>query len=292
MSIQRERFINPLTDFGFKRLFGTEPNKDILISFLNELLPSHHRIKELSFGNNEQVGNTPIDRKAIFDLYCIADSGERFIVELQKVKQKYFKDRSLFYATFPIQEQAEKGDDWLFRLEAVYTIGILDFTFDEDASGNDDFYHLVELKDQHDRVFFDKLKFIYVELPKFTKKVDQLSTEQDKWLYVLRHMAELEQIPSDLSSGIFGKLFSEAKIANFSSDELAAYRNSIKYSRDLRASIWTAAEEGREKGLEEGREKGRTEKALEIARTLKASGVPTAVIAASTGLAEAVITDL
>ena len=85
-----ERYINPLTDFGFKRLFGTEPNKDLLIDFLNVVLPNAHQVQNLTFRNNENIGNTLIDRKAIFDIYCQGETGEKFIVEIQKGKAELF----------------------------------------------------------------------------------------------------------------------------------------------------------------------------------------------------------
>ena len=128
----QEQYVNLLTDFGFKRVFGSEPNKQLLIDFLNTLLPAHHQIQELSYRSTENLGNTPVDRKAIFDIYCQGQcqgqNGERFIVEIQKAKQNFFKDRSVFYASFPIQEQALQGD-WNFQLAPVYSIGILDFIF-------------------------------------------------------------------------------------------------------------------------------------------------------------------
>jgi predicted transposase/invertase (TIGR01784 family) len=104
----KDKYINPFTDFGFKKLFESEPNKDLLIDFLNSVLPPHHRIKDLTYTKNEYLGSVEIDRKAIFDLYCTAENGERFRVEVQKAKQNWFKDRSVYYATFPIQEQAQK----------------------------------------------------------------------------------------------------------------------------------------------------------------------------------------
>ncbi len=131
-----DKYVNPFTDFGFKRLFGEEPHKELLISFLNTLLPERHQIQDLQYTKNEYQGFSSIDRKAIFDLSCISSTGERFIVELQKAKQNFFKDRSLYYATFPIQEQAIKGE-WDFKLAAVYTVGILDFVFDEDIQAHD-----------------------------------------------------------------------------------------------------------------------------------------------------------
>lgn len=86
----QDKYINLLTDFGFKRVFGTEPNKHLLIDFLNTLLPEDRQIRDVTFKNNENIGNTPIDRKAIFDIYCQGENGERFIVEIQKAKQNFF----------------------------------------------------------------------------------------------------------------------------------------------------------------------------------------------------------
>lgn len=280
------KYVNPLTDFGFKKLFGEEPNKDILIAFLNEVLPEHHTIKDLTYAKSERLGHTAVDRKAIFDLYCIAENGERFVVELQKAKQNYFKDRSLFYASFPIQEQAQRGE-WSFELQAVYTIGILDFVFDEHRDQKD-FYHLVELKDQRNRVFSEKLKFIYVELPKFTKTADELTTDFDRWLYVFRHLAELNDRPEQLRNRIFEKLFEVARITNFSPVEKEAYEESLKYYRDIKNVVDTAHEEGRE----EGREEGSQQRARSIAQRMKAAGVSSAEIADFTGLTEAQINDL
>lgn len=102
-------FINPFTDYGFKKIFGEEVSKPFLIDFLNSILPSHHQISDLTFKNTEQLGQTDNDRKAIYDIYCESLTGEKFIVELQRIHQEFFKDRTLYYATFPITEQAKKG---------------------------------------------------------------------------------------------------------------------------------------------------------------------------------------
>jgi len=246
----QDRYINLLTDFGFKRVFGTEPNKLLPIDFLNALLPQHHRIKDLTFKNTENLGNTPIDRKAIFDIYCEAENGQRFIVEIQKVKQKFFKDRSLYYASFPIQEQAQKGE-WNYQLEAVYTVGVLDFIFDEHED-EEQLLHQVKLKDQDCRVFYDKLTFFYIELPKFTKTLEELESQFDKWLFLLRHLSKLNHPPELLEEPVFEQLFEVAEIANFSRTEQDSYLNSLKYFRDLNNAIDTSREEGWEKGREVG----------------------------------------
>jgi predicted transposase/invertase (TIGR01784 family) len=259
----QDRYISLLTDFGFKRIFGTEPHKNLLIDFLNTLLPTHHQIADLTFRNTEQLGSTPIDRKAIFDIYCQAVSGERFIVEIQKAKQNFFKDRSIYYATFPIQEQALKGE-WNYELSAVYTVGVLDFIFD-DHKNQSQLLHIIQLKNQDCQVFYDKLKFIYIELPKFTKTLDQLTTHFDKWLYLLKHLANLNDRPQPLQEGIFNELFDAAEIANFSPTEQDTYQNSLKYYRDMNNVVDTARQEGRKEGREEGREKGR-EEGIELER--------------------------
>jgi predicted transposase/invertase (TIGR01784 family) len=249
--LSEERYINPLTDFGFKRLFGTEPNKALLLDFLNVVLPEHHHIQDLNYRNSENVGSTQIDRKAVFDIYCQSVVGDRFIVEIQKAKQNYFKDRSVYYTSFPIQEQGQKGD-WNYKLSPVYAVGILDFVFD-DHKNDPTLLHTVELKDQRCEVFYDKLKFIYVELPKFTKTVEQLESHFDKWLFLLKHLPNLDDPPQPLQDEIFRLLFEVAEIANFSREEQKAYQNSLKYYRDLKNALDTSKEEGIAEGEERER---------------------------------------
>lgn len=298
MSFLKDKYINPLTDFGFKKLFGTEPNKILLIDFLNQILPQKHRIKDLSYSRNEQLGLNELDRKAIFDLYCTGESGERFIVEVQKAKQNFFKDRSIYYASFPIQEQAQKGN-WDYRLEPVYTVGILDFIFDDHKS-DEELLHTVALKNQRCEVFYDKLKFIYIELPKFKKQEQDLETQFDKWLYVFRHLSNLQDRPRKLQDRIFQKLFEAAEIAKFSPEERNAYEDSLKYYRDLKNVVDTSREEGIqegiEKGIKEGVEKGIKEgiekRNFEIANKMKEKGMSKAEISELTGLNDNEINDL
>lgn len=302
MSALKDKYINPLTDFGFKKLFGTEPNKILLIDFLNQILPKKHQIKDLSYARSEQLGLNDLDRKAIFDLYCIGESGERFIVEMQKAKQNFFKDRSIYYASFPIQDQAKKGN-WDYRLDPVYTVGILDFIFDDHKS-NDELLHVVELKDQKAEVFYDKLKFIYIELPKFRKTEQELENQFDKWLYVFRYLSELQDRPQKLQDKVFKKLFEAAEIAKFTPEERDAYEESLKYYRDLQNVVDTSREEGikegreegREEGIKEGREEGikegKEKERLQIAKELKNNGIPIDIIQKSTGLSQEEIEQL
>lgn len=252
-----EKYINPFTDYGFKRLFGEEPNKDLLLDFLNELLKEEQgEIKNLTYLKTEQLGTSEADRKAIFDLYCENEKGEKFIVELQKTKQNFFKDRSIYYSTFPIREQAQKAD-WNYELKSVYTIGILDFAFESDKNERDKYRYNVKLSElETKKVFYDKLTFIYLEMPKFNKTIDELTTRFEKWLYVIRNLNKLDRIPDKLRESIFEKLFASAEIAKFTPEEVRSYEDSLKYYRDLKNSLDTAREEGLNEGIEKGIEKG------------------------------------
>jgi predicted transposase/invertase (TIGR01784 family) len=278
MEERREKYINPFTDYGFKRLFGEEPNKDLLLDFLNELLKHEQgKITELTYLKSDKLGSSEEDRKAVFDLYCQNERGEKFIVELQKTKQKFFKDRTVYYSTFPIREQAQRGSDWTFELKAVYTVAILDFVFDEDQSEPDKFRYDVKLTDVDTcKVFYDKLTFVYLEMPKFQKDVKELTTKFDKWMYIIRNLNKLDRIPDELREGIFEKLFEVAEIARFSPDEVQAYEDSLKSYRDLKNSLDTAFEEGVEQGIEQGIE--------QVAIGLVEQQVSDKIILSTTGL--------
>jgi predicted transposase/invertase (TIGR01784 family) len=249
-----EKYINPFTDYGFKRLFGEEINKDLLRDFLNELLKEEQgQIIELTYLKSEHLGTSDIDRKAIFDLYCENERGEKFIVELQKSKQNFFKDRTLYYSTFPIREQAKRAD-WNYELKAVYTIAILDFVFEEGKDEPNKFRYDVKLQDiETNKIFYDKLTFIYLEMPKFQKSIEELETRFEKWLYVLKNLNRLERIPDRLREQIFERVFEAAEIARFTPEQVRNYEDSLKYYRDLKNSLDTAREEGREEGMDEGK---------------------------------------
>lgn len=302
MSEFREKFVNPFTDFGFKRLFGEEPNKDLLMDFLNELLKEEQgEIVELTYLKTEYLGTSELNRRAIFDLYCTNAGGEKFIVELQKTKQKFFKDRTLYYSTFPIQEQAVKGSEWDFELKKIYTIAILDFIFDEDKAEPDKYRYDVKLSDiiTH-KVFYDKLTFIYLQMPKFNKSVNELETRFEKWMFVLKNLNKLDRIPDKLRENIFEKLFLTAEIAKFSKTEHQNYEDSLKYYRDLKNSLDTAKAEGiaegeqigLQKGEQIGLQKGEQIGMRKVALNAKQKVMPVKDIAELTGLSEEDIAEM
>ena len=266
------KYINPYTDFGFKKLFGTPLNKDLLISFLNSLFDGKEVVRDLTYLNGESLGNSYGDRRAIFDVYCENEQGETFIVEMQKAEQQFFKDRSVFYSTFPIQNQGKKGI-WNFKLKGVYTVGILDFVFPDYEYPQDSLRHEVELVDVDDKhVFYDKLTFLYLEMPKFTKKEDELETMFDKWLFVLHNLSRLMARPAALQERIFTRLFEQAEIAKYTPEERQDYQDSLKVYRDMKNVLDTAELKG---AIKEKRKN---------AKAMKALGLPLETIAKVTGM--------
>ncbi len=204
------RYIDPFTDFGFKKLFGEEDSKDILIDFLNALLVDYldSPIADLEFLKDEQLGPVDHGRQSIFDLYCRAASGEHFIVEMQRRSQRHFRDRLLYYSTFPLQSQGRRSG-WSYELQPVYVVAIADFHFFPHERGRAPTHRYdVQLKDQFDRVFQDKLVFICLEMPSFT--------------------------------------IAKAEWARLSSAEHWAFEAELKKERDKLAETETAREEGRE----------------------------------------------
>ena len=251
----RAKYVDPFTDFGFKRIFGQEASKPLLRDFLNALLPPTAQIAELTLQNSERPGRSEADRRAIFDVYCRNEKGEQFIVELQKAKQNFFKDRTVFYSTFPIREQGEQGG-WSFELKAVYCVGILDFVFnDPPTAGAGEVFHEVKLKNQHGAVFYDKLTYIYLEMPNFRKTEAELTTRLDQWLYFLRHVEEQDAIPILFRDAVFTQAFEVAALAKLTRDEWMDYELSLKYYRDNLNTAAYALEQAVEKAVKEAVEK-------------------------------------
>ncbi len=264
---QAERYINPYTDFGFKKLFGTEMNKDLLISFLNALLVGKEKpITDIHYLNTEHLGEYAGKRSSIFDVYCQAEDGSHFIVEMQKGQQYYFKDRTVYYAASVIREQAPKGV-WDYRLQDVYAVSILNFILPESNFPDDSYRNEVVLMDkEYKQVFYDKLTFVYLEMPKFKKKEDELCNLFEKWMFVLKNLYRLLERPVALQEKVFTMLFEAAEIARFSPEERYAYEESVKIFRD-NTNVANFA-------VSEAEKKGEAKKSIEIAQRMKADGLP------------------
>ena len=283
--IIKAKYINLMVDWSFKRVFGTEVNKDILIEFLKVVFPQF-AITDITYIPTEQLGIMEDDRKAIFDVLCATEDGKTFLVEMQRGAQKHFFERALYYTSFPIMKQGKKAiakeeekgkDPWDFSLDGVFFLGILDFEYEQDEM-TEHRYQLLETKTL--KQMTDKLEFVFVEVAKFDKREDELETDLDKWLYLLKNMSTLLERPAALRDRVFGRLFDVAEYARLDDNERKNYVNAMNTARDTYNQIAYALK----KGHKEGREEGREEKAYEIARKMIAKGLDVDTIADLTGL--------
>ena len=173
------RFINPFTDTGFKRIFGQEVSKDLLIDFLNDLLVNEKQIKDITFLDKELLPEFVGDRGVIYDIYCTTEAGEHFIVEMQNRQQANFRERALYYLSHTITRQGERGADWRFDLKAVYGVFFMNFRLE-------DIVHKLRtdviLADRNtNEQFSDKLRFIFIELPSFNKEEAECETDFERF---------------------------------------------------------------------------------------------------------------
>ncbi|MCM1110737.1 MAG: Rpn family recombination-promoting nuclease/putative transposase [Clostridium sp.] len=278
-----EKYIDPFTDFGFKLLFGNNKNKEFLIAVLNSLLDLEYEIVDITYNNTEIFGKTPDDRRAVYDLYCTTSDGSHIIVEMQNAYQRYFSDRTVYYSSFLMQAAAKQGK-WDYRLPPIYTIAFLNFKLDAYLD-DPDYKHIIRLADvKTGQVFYDKLTYIYIEMPKFNKEIDDLNGYADIWLYIFKNIVKLDGKPAEFRGKIFERFFRAAEIARFTPEARAAYEKSLKNMRDYDNTITYAEDRGFDRGIRQGLEQGEKQKALQIARRLRALGMSAAEIAEATGL--------
>jgi len=231
------RYINPLTDFGFKLIFG---NKEFLLDFLNAILKIEGGIVDLQYDNTERPGLSEDDRTTRFDLYCTLKNGERIIIEMQHHRHSNFVERTLYYASRLIQEQGEdkKGDDkWQFDLKAVFSVNIVNFELDRKRKNTGKYVSNGNIKDDDNEIICDKLNFVFLELPYFNKEVHELTGYIDWWMYALKHMAKLDHLPDALRNRIFERLFKKAEIAKLSKEDRKIYDQSLKELSDMNLII-------------------------------------------------------
>lgn len=285
------KFINPFTDMGFKRIFGQEVSKPVLITFLNALLEGEHHILDLKFLDKEQPGESIDDRSLIYDVYCETDTGERIVVEMQNRYQSYFKNRSIYYVARSISRQGEPGTTWNYSdVKAVYLIAFLNFKLSDISS---DFRTDVGLMDiVHKTQFSDKLRLIFLQLPYFEKEVDDCVTIFEKIIYVLKNMDVLKRMPWLAQDAVFQKMASIADVSTLSKEERQNYDENLRKYRDTVAVMQGQWDLGREKGRAEGRAEGAAKEKIEVACKLKSMGLSASDIFKATGLPEEQINSL
>ena len=272
------RYINPFSDWSFKRIFGQEYSKDLLIEFLNQLLLGEQHITDVKFKDKEMLPETKDQRGIIYDVFCETDTGEHIIVEMQNRSQSYFIDRSLYYASKTIVDQGIKGK-WDYHLTPVYVICFMNFDVDENTPKK--FRTDVVLADKDSgEVYSNKIRFIYLVMPLFKKKEEECTTFLDCWIYNLKHMETLEKMPFEAQHKIFKRLAEIADSKSLTKEEQEKYDNSMMVMWDNYAVYKHAVEKAYKKGYEEERKKV----SKKVALKLLAYNTPIDVIAKSTGL--------
>ena len=248
------RYIDPLNDWGFKRLFGTEMNKEFLVAFLTEIFPDK-RIKDITYLPTEQLGLAAGDRNARFDVMCKDESGEKFIVEIQLAYQKHFRERALYYSGMVMHSQGVKGKKWNYNIKGVYFIGLQNFTFGPERGGGLIRRYSVR-DDENGELMTDKLRFVFIEIGRFDKTPEDLKTNLDKWFYVLKNLHRLLERPAALVDRIFRRFFDAAEVISLTKDEKKQYVSNMINERDTYNQIAYAREFGREEGIKQGLEQG------------------------------------
>ena len=308
--VTKQVFAELLNDFMFKRIFGSEENKDVLIAFLNVMLDDLD-IRDVTFIPTEHLGGTEHDRKAIFDISCKCSDSRTFIIEIQRGYQKHFRDRALFYTSYPINEQGrlakerhdrenqerielgleEKKFDWNYKLNPVIVVAILNFSFKHIDDWPEGRYHSSYRirEDITHEPMTENLRFVFMELGRFQKKLWELESRYDKWMYLFKNIQDMIDRPEFFKEKEFKRLFTLARIGNFTAQEKEEYMNTFKQC-DYYNVIHTAEEEAREKGLAEGRAegraKGRAEEKRDNIRRLLEAGVAMETIAAALELSD------
>ena len=230
------KFINPFTDVGFKRIFGQEVSKDLLISFLNTLLEGERCITDLNFLDKEQLSETDIDRSLIYDIYCTTDTGEHIIVEMQNRAQAYFKERALLYLSKSVVGQSKRGKQGnKYDVSAVYGVFFMNFREKQFREAFRTDVGLLDMKTKE--LFSDKLRMIFLQLPLFTKEPEECENYFERWIYVLKNMEVLDRMPWAAQYAAFQRLAEICETAKLTEKERERYEESIKVYRDNLAII-------------------------------------------------------
>ena len=274
------RFINPFTDIGFKRIFGQEFSKPLLLHFLNNLLVGEKEIVDLTFLDKEQPAMYSDDRSLIYDIYCKTTDGEHIIVEMQNNQQPYFKKRSIYYVSEAISRQGERGTDWRYDIKSVYLVAFLNFKIDD--IGTKFRTDAVLMDKETKEIFSNDIRMIYLQLPYFDKQADDCNNDFERWIYVLKNMEALNRMPFAAKDSVFAKIAQIADISALSKEERMKYDEGIRKYRDTICVMDYAVEKGRAEGRAEGEKQG----CYKVARNLLAMGLPVDAVMQATGLSK------
>lgn len=315
MSGKQGRFIDPLVDWGFKRIFGTEANKELLIEFLNDLFEGEREITDVLYLNNELPPDYPEGKGCLFDLVCRDKySGQLFLMEMQNGQMTNFTERALYYTCRLFALEKRRGEKWQDKISGVYTVCLLNFKL----NGNEKLRTDVELYDiQEGKRFYDNFKIVYIQLPCLKKEVHYTSktcTNLERWLYLLKDMGTMDKYPEIIESSkqALRRLLEVCDLEKMSEKDryqyevalhqhetvIAVYETyrdeGLKEGRKegLAQGIEQGIEQGMKKGMKQGMEKGMEKAKLETAKAMKNKNIAPDVIAECTGLSMDVIESL
>lgn len=291
-------FIDPLEDLGYKRLFSAEQSKDITITFLNHVLKGKRELISLEFLKNEYPGETHEEGGVVIDMICKDQNGAFFLVEMQKSWQQNFKERSLFYASRLITEQAPHGNrkEWAYALKDVYVIALLEKSTIKAGNKGKWLHDIALCNTDTGKVFNERLHFTYIELLSFKKTENQLETDLEKWIYALKNLKHLKQAPAAFTEPQLLQFCEAARYINLTKEEKNMISAKTKARWDYYSAIDGAKilgrEEGEALGEARGRANGAKEKAVQVAIKLKTEGFSINKIAKLTELSITEIKDL
>lgn len=284
------RFLDPKNDFAFKKIFGTEKNKEILIHFLNDILgfTKQQKIGSVTFISPLQDPEALAKKQSIVDVLCQDQTGRKFIIEMQVARVAGFKERAQYYAARAYISQMKVGGAYEDLAEVIF-VAIMDHVIFPDKRCYQSDHTIRDAKSNERDL--DKLRFVFIELPKFTKAIDELSSMVDKWYYFLKNAPETtpEEVEKLVDSDqIIKEAYTALNSFYWNDKELLAYDQEMKSELDasaiLKQSRIDGIAEGRAEGKAEGKAEGEKTKALEIAKKLKASKMPLETIQSITGL--------
>ena len=297
MAQSEGRYINLLTDYGFKRVFGDE---EVMKALLTDLLQPKSPISEITFLDKELDGMSQYERGVVYDLFCRMEDGDEFLVEMQNRSQPHFADRILYYLSRSFSSQVERGNkEWDFSLKPVYCICFLNFHLGGFIPRRQRTVHL-KVEDTQE-VFSDKLKIFTLELPDYRKmREEDCQTQIDYWLYNIANLETMTtNIPFQQQQPVFEKVGNIAELVRMTPDELRLYNISIDTYRTNLSIMRNERAEGRAEGLAEGMARGRAEERakaesekLDIARQLLSTGMPSGQVALITKLSLDTVNEL
>jgi len=286
------KYTSPKFDIAFKKLFASQKDSALTISFLNAVLENEpgNRIVSLQIMDPTNLPDRDGLRMSFVDVKCTDERGNKYIIEMQQSDQPYFFKRALFYSGKGLIEQLKPKEDYNLLVPVIF-VGVLNFNFFANESDCVTHHGIVNLKTK--KISSDHMAFHFIELKKFTKTIEEVETELDKWIYLLKEAEELNEIPCQMNdSEEIKRALQLLEINRWTRQEQEIYDQEIDNARQIRSSFEIAEKRGEAKGeakgkaegKAEGEAKGKMEEKMEIAKNLLAINIDLKTISTATGL--------